>query len=143
MNPTDPQTIIRKQFMRFLDPERYNRAREVHLPFVPSTHAEVRLCVRDFLRELRCYIERYLEDATESIPWRDANVEFLFSVWDAWSADITKDFESLAREAGFGSTGKRHAVIIGPTSIEAMVLNVFGTNLVSCVVRFNLGLGGF
>jgi hypothetical protein len=143
MNPADPQTMIRKQFKHILDPERYNRAREMHSPFVPSTHAEVRLCFGDFLRELRCYIEGYLEDATEGIPWRDANVEYLFSTRNMWSADVAKDFESLAREAGFGSTGKRHAVIIGPTSIEAMVLNVFGTNLVSCVVRFNLGLGGF
>jgi hypothetical protein len=143
MIPTDPRTIVRKQFKNFLDPKRYNRARAKHSLLVPSTHAEVRLCIRDFLHELRCYIEGYLEDATESTPWRDANVEYLFSTRDTWSADVTKDFESLAREAGFGSTGKRHAVIIGPTSIEAMVLNAFGTNLVSCVVRINLGLEGF
>jgi hypothetical protein len=142
MNPTDPQIIIRKQFTAFLDPESYNRAREMHSPFVPSTHAEVRLCIRDFLHELRCYIEGYLKDATGSTPWRDANVEYLFSTRDTWSADVTKDFESLAREAGFGSTGERHAVAIGPTFIEAMVLKIFETDLVLCVVRINLGFGG-
>lgn len=140
MNPTYPQATIRTVCLGLLNPEQYEE-RDINLPFVPSTYAELQLCVRDFLRELRCHIERYMEDAVDGIPWRYANVEYLFPENPRWNPDVTKDFQKLAREAGFGSTGRSHTVTIGLTNYEAFVSYVLITNMVSCVVRINPDLG--
>ena len=67
--------------------------------------------------------------------WRKARIEFSFSVPTTWtSVGVTKDFEKLAREAGFGAAGPAHSVSVGLTEAEAAAVYTFKAQSASYTV---------
>ena len=132
---SDPRKNFQEWFKIFLDPKEYKDARSVDPTGVPPSHEDVRRYYRDFLGKLCSYIERQLEDQVGNFSWQDAHVEFLFSVPTTWTAvGVTKDFERLAREAGFGKAGARHTVAVGLTEAEAAAVYTLKTQSASYAV---------
>ena len=100
-----------------------------------KSHQDVRKFYRDFLRKLCSYIEEQLEDQVGRTTWRKARIEFSFSVPTTWtSVGVTKDFEKLAREAGFGAAGPAHSVSVGLTEAEAAAVYTFKAQSASYTV---------
>jgi hypothetical protein len=113
---SNPSVSFHEWFKIYLDPQDYNKA-------------------RDFLRKLCSYIEEQLEDQVGRTTWRKAHIEFSFSVPTTWTAvGVTKDFEKLAREAGFGAAGPAHSVSVGLTEAEAAAVYTFKTQSASYTV---------
>jgi hypothetical protein len=122
---SNPRTSFHEWFKIYLDRNEYNKAREIDPAAVPKSHQDVRKFYRDFLRKLCSYIEEQLEDLVNT--WRTARIEFSFSVPTTWTAvGVTKDFEKLVREAGFGE-GPAHSVSVGLTEAEAAAVYTFKT----------------
>jgi len=132
---TDPRIVYRECFKPYLDPLEYSQARGENSSVVPKSHEEVRSCFRDFLQMLCSYIEEHLEDKISHTPWRNAKVEYVFSVPAKWAAcDVARDFEKLVHEAGFGSAGSRHCVSVGRIDAEAVAVQTFKAHSASYVV---------
>ncbi len=115
-------------FKTLLDPNEYKRRKEEDRSSVPRSHDEVRNYFRDFLRKLYSYIEKFpeIQGLTGGMPWKDTNVEFSFTVPTTWtSVGITKDYETIIREAGFGKPGTNHSVSVGLTEAEAAAVHTF------------------
>jgi hypothetical protein len=132
---SNPSISFHEWFKIYLDPQDYNKARAADAAAVPRSHQDVRKFYRDFLRKLCSYIEEQLEDQVGRTTWRKANIEFSFSVPTTWTAvGVTKDFEKLAREAGFGAAGPAHSVTVGLTEAEAAAVYTFKTQSASYTV---------
>jgi hypothetical protein len=131
----NPSISFHEWFKIYLDPQDYNKARAADPAAVPKSHQDVRKFYRDFLRKLCSYIEEQLEDQVGRTTWRKARIEFSFSVPTTWtSVGVTKDFEKLAREAGFGAAGPAHSVSVGLTEAEAAAVYTFKTQSASYTV---------
>lgn len=74
-------------------------------------------------------IKEELEAAVlRGTQWRDADIEFIFSVPTTWTAvAVTQTFEGVIHEAGFASGGANHKVLIGLTEAEAAAVHTFAT----------------
>ena len=132
---SNPSISFHEWFKIYLDSKDYNEAREANAAAVPSSHEDVRKFYRDFLQKLCFYIEEQLEDQVGRTTWRKAHIEFSFSVPTTWTAvGVTKDFEKLAREAGFGAAGPAHSVSIGLTEAEAAAVYTFKNQSASYTV---------
>jgi hypothetical protein len=106
----------------------YEEARNLEPGTVPRSHQDVRRLFRDFLREIYLYTEEQLRDSLAGRSWKDANIEFSFSVPTTWTAlGVTKDFEKIVQEAGFGKGGRQHSVSVGLTEAEAAAVYTFKT----------------
>ena len=126
-NPSD----VHEWFKIYLDPEEYDRSRRKAPDSVPKSHQDVRRFYKDFLGKLCVEIERQLEGRIGS-EWQRANIEFLFSVPTTWTAiGVTKDFERLVREAGFGKGGSNHRATISLTEAEAAAVHTFKAGAIS------------
>lgn len=67
-----------------------------------------------------------MQDLVGRNSWGNARIEFSFTVPTTWEAvGITKDFEKLIREAGFGKGGPKHTVAVGLTEAEAAAVHTF------------------
>jgi hypothetical protein len=132
---SNPGISFHEWFKIYLDPQDYNKARVADPTAVPKSHQDVRKVYRDFLRKLCSYIEEQLEDQVGRTTWKRAHIEFSFSVPTTWTAvGVTKDFEKLAREAGFGAAGPTHSVSVGLTEAEAAAVYTFKTQSASYTV---------
>jgi hypothetical protein len=132
---SNPSVSFHEWFKTYLDPQEYNKAREADAAAVPKSHQDVRKFYRDFLRKLCPYIQDQLEDQVGRTTWQRARIEFSFSVPTTWTAvSVTKDFEKLAREAGFGAAGPAHSVSVGLTEAEAAAVYTFKAQAASYTV---------
>lgn len=123
---SDPEVDFAEWFKVYLDRKEYRDAADDSWP---RSYEDVRRAYRDFLRQLYiCIREEISSSVLRGVSWQDANVEFIFSVPTTWTAvAITKIFEALLHEAGFGSEGKSHKVVIGLTEAEAAAIHTFVT----------------
>lgn len=123
-------------FKIYLDPEEYEKAREKGAD-APRTHERVRDAYRDYLSKIHLQIEKELGRSTGT-TWNRARIEFLFSVPTTWtSLGVTKDFETLVREAGFGRDSPNHTVSISLTEAEAAAVYTFKAGTITYSVSRN------
>jgi hypothetical protein len=106
----DPEKLLKKQAE---DPE--NTAKSV---------AEVEKWYEDYFRKLYQYLAFKLDSELSGVTWRDARIEFLFSVPTTWAPNPTVElFRSITSKAGFGDQ-MGHSVTIGLTEAEAAAVHV-------------------
>lgn len=115
-----------KEYKEHLDRKQYKDAADDSWP---RSYEDVKRAYRDFLRQLYTCIREEIQSAVlRGTSWPDADIEFIFSVPTTWTAiAVTKTFEGLLHEAGYGSEGKNHKVVIGLTEAEAAAVHTFAT----------------
>lgn len=123
---SDPELDIGEWFKVYLDRKEYRDAMDDSWP---RSYEDVKRAYRDFLRQLYGCIKQELQSAVlRGVSWRNASVEFIFSVPTTWTAmAVTNTFEKLIHESGFGSEGTNHKVVIGLTEAEAAAIHTFAT----------------
>ena len=130
--PQDDKRITHEYewFKIYLDPQEYEAARNLQDAhtlghYFPPTHDDVRRCYRDFLGKIRYEIEKQLAGQI-GVPWHAAQVEYMLSIPTTWTSfAVASDFETLAREAGFGQGGPKQTCAITLTEAEAAAVYTF------------------
>ena len=85
---------------------------------------EVERWYRDYLQKMYDYLKFNLGGELSGTTWKDARVEFIFSVPTTWAPVPTvENFKRIVRDAGFGSQ-THHSVNIGLTEAEAAAVHV-------------------
>lgn len=121
-------------FKIYLDQDSIDGARQARVRNMPRTVDEAKRLIRDYLEQVYRQVKSSIE--AKAGPWREKNVEFIFSLPTTWQTlDITNSFESAIREAGFGSENQQHSVKLELTEAEAAAVYVAGNGQ----VRFNNG----
>jgi hypothetical protein len=93
------------------------------LPVGGGEH-DVERWYEDYLRKLYEHIERTLSRDLHGTSWKDASIEFVFSVPTSWSGPTVENFRRILRRAGFeDATKPRHAIIMGLTEPEAVAVH--------------------
>lgn len=123
---SDPGIDVAEWFKVYLDRKEY---RDADNDSWPRSYDDVKRAFRDFLRQIYNCIKDELETAVlRGTQWRDANIEFIFSVPTTWTAvAVTQTFEGIIQEAGFASGGVNHKVVIGLTEAEAAAVHTLAT----------------
>ena len=90
----------------------------------PANLQEVERWYCDYLRKMYDYLKFKLGGELSGITWKDARIEFIFSVPTTQAPVPTvENFKRLVREAGFGYE-IQHSVNIGLTESEAAAVHV-------------------
>jgi hypothetical protein len=83
------------------------------------TTRDVKKWYLDFLQRLYQHIEATMLNKVRRAVWM-GDVEFIFSVPTTWTKQgMIEDYRSIIQDAGFGSGGEGHEVVIGLTEAEA------------------------
>jgi hypothetical protein len=83
------------------------------------THRDVKRWYLDFLQKLYQHIEKTMVNKVQRAVWM-GDVEFIFSVPTTWTKQgMIEDYRAIINQAGFGSGGQGHEVILGLTEAEA------------------------
>jgi len=89
----------------------------------PWTHKNVRRWFRDYLCRLYDHIVKTVTRELELADWNSTTVHFVFSVPTLWDGGpVAKDFEKVARDAGFGDGGPDHFVEFDLNEAEAAAI---------------------
>ena len=123
---SDPELDTGEWFKVYLDRKDYRDATDDSWP---RSYEDVKRAYRDFLRQLYGCIKQEIQSAVlRGVSWQDAPIEFIFSVPTTWTAmAVTHTFQALIHEAGFGTEGVNHKVVIGLTEAEAAAIHTFAT----------------
>ncbi|KAF2125577.1 hypothetical protein P153DRAFT_400379 [Dothidotthia symphoricarpi CBS 119687] len=111
-------------FKTYLDPGTL-RERQLEDPEgAPESLKEVQQWYGDYLRKLYEYLAIKLGGELSGVGWKDANIEFSFSVPTTWAPVPTvENFKRIVKEAGFGCYPE-HTVTVGLTEAEAAAVHV-------------------
>lgn len=89
-----------------------------------------------FLREQYLHVKHTISSALElkSSEWEQIGIEFHFTLSDAFRSsetdkaslrlDATRKFKDVLRGSGFGTGGRAHCAVLGPTETEAAAIAV-------------------
>ncbi|KAF2497224.1 hypothetical protein BU16DRAFT_617235 [Lophium mytilinum] len=114
----------REWFKTSLDPQKLLKKQEEDPENTAKSIAEVEKWYTDYLQKLYQYIAFKLESELSGVTWKDATIEFLFSVPTTWAPNPTVElFRSITSRAGFGEH-IGHSVSIGLTEAEAAAVHV-------------------
>lgn len=90
----------------------------------PANMREVERWYRDYFQKMYDYLKFKLGGELSGTTWKDAKIEFIFSVPTTWAPVPTvENFKRIVRDAGFGSE-THHNVNIGLTEAEAAAVHV-------------------
>jgi hypothetical protein len=94
------------------------------LPIGCSTEHDVERWYEDYVRKLYEHIERILSRELIGTSWKDATIEYVFSVPTSWSGPTVENFKRIVKSAGFEHASRpRHSIIIGLTEPEAVAVH--------------------
>lgn len=121
---TSENKEFKEWFKTCLDADKLRQKQLEDPEGAPANLQEVERWYRDYLRKMYDYLKFKLGGELSGIAWKDARIEFIFSVPTTWApAPTVENFKRLVREAGFGSE-KLHSVNIGLTEAEAAAVHV-------------------
>ncbi|KAF2467943.1 uncharacterized protein BDR25DRAFT_335749 [Lindgomyces ingoldianus] len=111
-------------FKTSLDPRKLAQKQAEDPVGAPESLAEVEKWYEDYLRKMYEYLANKLYTEISGASWRDARIEFIFSVPTTWAPNPTvENFRSIVERAGFGQH-IGHSVTIGLTEAEAAAVHV-------------------
>ncbi|ORY19169.1 hypothetical protein BCR34DRAFT_472143 [Clohesyomyces aquaticus] len=111
-------------FKTSLDPYKLGQKQAEDPEGAPSSLAEVQKWYEDYLRKMYEYLQFKLYAEISGSSWRDARIEFIFSVPTTWAPNPTvENFRAIIGRAGFGQHAN-HTVTIGLTEAEAAAVHV-------------------
>lgn len=111
-------------FKTLLSPPHLLRKQKSDPENAPASMVEVEQWYRDYLGKMYEYLAFKLGGELSGVGWKDARVEFIFSVPTTWEPVPTVErFKVIVGEAGFGAHAS-HVVTIGLTEAEAAAVHV-------------------
>jgi hypothetical protein len=118
-----PGMVVLDRFKLHLDKEFLEDTFKSQPWLAPGTHENVRKWFKDFLRQIYVHIVTTVSRQFSLTDWNSTTIHFVFSVPTLWDGKpVAKDFEKIARDAGFGEGGRDHFVEFNLNEAEAAAI---------------------